>query len=165
MQTQAVPARLHAGVVPPHALAQQRPRTQLPVAHWLFAVHVEPLAYLEVQVPALHQRVEPHVESSGHGPHVAPLQAPFGQVIGVCRQLPPPLQVPTGVATPLVHEAAPQVVLDVGKTQVADVPLQVPAHSPLPGQAARDGLLPVSGAPMRRRQVPIEPLSLHESHC
>jgi hypothetical protein len=44
-------ATLHASQEPPQAVLQQKPSTQLPLMHWLAAVHVPPLGFWLVQVP------------------------------------------------------------------------------------------------------------------
>jgi hypothetical protein len=87
------------------------------------------------------------------------------QPVGVCVQLPAPLQPPTGVKVPLLQLALPHAVLDVGYWQVCALPLHCPAQEPVPPHAVRAGVPPVRGAPMTTTQVPSAPASLHEPHC
>jgi hypothetical protein len=117
------------------------------------------------QVPALHQRIEPHCPSVVHGPHavLVLLHAPFAQLDVVCVQAPLPLQLPTGVSVPLEQLCVPHEVDAVGITQVSDEPSHEPTHAPEPVQADRDGVSPVRGAPVIVRQVP--GVSLHDWHC
>jgi hypothetical protein len=44
VQVPSCPLRLHASHPPPQALSQQRPSAQLPLLHWLAAVHTAPIA-------------------------------------------------------------------------------------------------------------------------
>jgi hypothetical protein len=71
------------------------------------------------------------------------------------------LQTLAGIAVPLVHEGAPQVVDAPGYVQLVDVPSQVAAQGPVPGHEARDP----RGFPETTTQVPTVPLSLHASHA
>jgi hypothetical protein len=131
VQAQPVPAVLHCGVVPLQLAPQQRllpvGPVQMPDVHWLPTVQVVLLACLLAQVPALHQRDAPHCPSLLQGPQsVLPaLQAPFGQALGVCVQL-PVLQPPIGVSVPFEHDCVPHCVLAPGITQVSEAPSQEP---------------------------------------
>jgi hypothetical protein len=170
VQAQPVPALLHTGVEPLQLAPQQTllpvGPVQMPEVHWLFTVHAVLFACLLAQVPPLHQRPAPHCPSPVHGPQsVLPaLQAPFGQLIGFCTQL-PELQPPMGVSVPFEHDWVPHCVLEPGITHVSEAPSQLPWHTPLPVQALRDGVPPVTGAPVRFRQVPSAPVSRQDSHC
>lgn len=42
LQVPCIPGTSHASHCPPQAVLQQNPSTQLPVAHWLLAVHIDP---------------------------------------------------------------------------------------------------------------------------
>ena len=48
-----LPARLQASHESPHAVLQQTPSTQLPLAHWLAAEHVGPMGFLGTHDPEL----------------------------------------------------------------------------------------------------------------
>ena len=57
MHVPALPATLQASHWPVHALSQQYPSTQVPLPHWLPAVHVAPFGNEQVPVVfALHTR-------------------------------------------------------------------------------------------------------------
>jgi hypothetical protein len=51
LQVPALPATLQASQEPPHAVLQHTPSTQLPLPHWLAALHVPPLVFLGTQTP------------------------------------------------------------------------------------------------------------------
>jgi hypothetical protein len=46
-----LPVRLHASHAPLQAVLQQTPSTQLPLPHWLAAVHVPPLSSFSTHWP------------------------------------------------------------------------------------------------------------------
>ena len=76
-------------------------------------------------------------------------------------QAPAPLQVEAVITLPATQVAAVQTVFSSGKVQVlALVPSHVPAHFPVPSQAARGAV----GAPLTGLQTPIESGWLHDSH-
>lgn len=70
-----VPAALQLGVAPLHGLAQHTLPvramfvTQLPAAHWAFAVHAAPFATWGAQAPASHHFPAPHWPSFLQGRH------------------------------------------------------------------------------------------------
>ena len=86
----------------------------------------------------------------------------FGHMLeSAVLHAPAPLQVDAVVTFPLTQVAAVQTVFSSGKVQVlALVPSQVPAHFPVPSQAARGP----TGAPLTALQMPIESGWLHDSH-
>lgn len=85
--------------------------------------------------------------------------------VGGWVQLPAPLHAPAEVSEPAVQVGpVPQLIPDPGNWQLADWPSHTGAHAPLPVHAVRAGVPPVRGAPLTRRQVPSEPLSLHDEH-
>jgi len=75
-------------------------------------------------------------------------------------QTPAPSQAPTGVIVAFSHFAAPHAVLAPGYWQAACCPSQVPAHVPLPAQAAWPG----RAGPVIVRHIPGDTNSSHASH-
>jgi hypothetical protein len=74
-------ATSHAWHWPAHAVLQQKPSTQKPVAHWSAAVHAAPLAKLPEQIRAAEQLPLAHWRSLAQaaplacpGVHALPLQ-------------------------------------------------------------------------------------------
>lgn len=82
------------------------------------------------------------------------------QLIAVCRQVPLPSQVPTGVAVEPVHDAVPQLV-PAGIGRHAPLPSQVPLN-PQGGLAAQPpcGSIAPAGT---GRHVPALPATLHDA--
>jgi hypothetical protein len=159
------PARLHASHCPEHALLQQTPSVQLPDVHWLEARHVAPFACFAAHDPALQK--SPVTQSASDAHVVKQLVAPHTNgahavVVGV-PHAPDPSHPAALVATPLVQEGALHVVLAPGYAHaVRPLPSQLPPHVvPLPAHAAR---VP-TGAPVAAPHVPIDPATLHASHC
>ncbi len=74
-----------ASQVPEHAVSQQKPSTQLPLVHWLVAVHALPSPRSSVQTPlvptvAVPQNwVAPQFASAVHASHTPALQNPLWQ--------------------------------------------------------------------------------------
>ena len=46
-----LPSRLQASQAPPHAVLQHTPSTQLPLPHWLAALHTAPLFSFGTHAP------------------------------------------------------------------------------------------------------------------
>ena len=118
---------LHASHSPPHAVSQQKPSTQNPLAHWLAALHVapgacfgrhcEPLQKCPVAQSASRAHAVaqvPLVALQKYAPHAVPLTVPQVRApVHCCGRL--------SLAT---HVALPQV-----------VPTAHVSHAPLPLQA------------------------------
>ena len=97
-------------------MPQQTPSTQLPVLHWLAAVHAAPAASLDVHEPALQkyavlrqsvsdvQVVLQATDAQAYAPH---------EVVG-WLQVPEPLQVPGSVWVLAVQLPVPQAIDEPG---------------------------------------------------
>ena len=108
VQVPALPATLQASHWPAQALLQQRPSTQLPLAHWPAAPQEPPFATRGTQTPAEHQSPEAQSELLAHPPRQAEAPQTYGEQPCVCApgQRPAPSQAEARVATPLEQEGA-----------------------------------------------------------
>jgi ribonuclease E len=139
---------------PVQAVLQQNPSTQAPVAHWLAAVQVPPVAFFGVQVvpeqksPAMQSVSAPQVVLQAVAPQTSGVQL----VVVAAGQLPAPSQLAAATATPLAQLAARH---DVVAGALAQAP-----------PAAQAPVLPHGGAATQRAsavpavaaaQVPLAP--------
>jgi hypothetical protein len=156
VQVPCEPATSHASQLPAHGLSQQKPSTQLPLVHWVLAVHAEPLTIVPQEL--LTQGAPTHWGLEEHD---------FAQVV------PPSVHVKgaqvTGVSAtqfPLPSHAAPLVALFVvgsqdGPPQV--VPLGQTAQLPLPSHVPFCPQVPASVAVHAARGAgPMSPASTGE---
>jgi hypothetical protein len=160
-----VPVRLHASHCPAHAVLQQTPSTQLPLAQSFADAHVAPLAMVPWQMPPSTQvallsehwlvvaQLVRHADApQTYGAHASVVAA---------GQCPAPSQLAASVSVPALQLAA--VHCDVGYVHaVTSVPLHAPPQvEPVPVHAVR----PPTGAPVTAVHVPRFPVTLQASHC
>ena len=150
---------------PVHALSQQTPLAQKPLAHALPDVHALPLGFFgsHAEVVVLQNAVDTQSASTAQLVlHVSVPQANKPQLlVGGAAAHAPALQYAGGCSVPAVHEPATHATELLGYEHAAEVPSQDPPHVPLPTQLP----WPARGAPVTSLQVPTEPLSTHDSQA
>jgi hypothetical protein len=161
-QVPAMPAWLQPAHWPVQAELQHTVSTQKPEPHCAPMVHVEPRPSRPVHT--LLMQVEPPAQSPGPAQlclhAVAPHTYGAHGVVTALMQLPAPSQLADAVCVPAAQLAGEH--CEVGKVHaVVSVPLQLPAHTPVPPHAVR----PPTGAPVTGEQVPTLPARLHAAHC
>jgi hypothetical protein len=149
-----VSAPAHALQPPVHAVSQQTPSTQLPLAHSEPALHTVPLVLgathtLPTQAPPGAQSVtDVHDVLHDVAPHA---YAPHDVVLGVWH-VPDPSQVLAGVCVVPLHDSAPQLVPAAHRRHAPR-----PSHAPSrPQLVDASGLQSLSGSlpPVMARQMP-----------
>jgi len=161
-----LPARLHAWHVPQLGLPQQTPLTQLPLMHWLTAVHCTPFGFsVQLRLGAVPWQVYGATQSVSAVQVVrqaAPLHA-YGEQVDVVAgaQLPVPVQWESAVNVEPEHDAVPHGTVAAAARQTP-APLQAPVlpHGGLTTQPPRGSAVPIgTGA-----QLPALVPTLHAWH-
>jgi hypothetical protein len=125
-----LPARLHASHVPQAALPQHTPLTQLPLMHWLPAVHAMPFGFsVQLRFGAVPWHVNGGTQLLSAVqlvPHTAPLHM-YGEQLDVvaAAHAPVPVQCDSDVSVEPEHDAVPHATV-AAACKHAPAPLHAP---------------------------------------
>jgi hypothetical protein len=103
---------LQTAQAPSHAVSQQTPSTQFPLAHSRASEHAEPRLARRLHRPAAHHALGAQSVSAEQSPRqaVAPHSNGAQSTVTAARHAPAPSQTAASLAVPFVQLGAPQVV-------------------------------------------------------